>query len=136
MQTRIYRRLALATALLALALTPGWANAQRDPEKINRAPDKRLWAASLATTVKPGEMVRWGSPPIGTVQRLSLVVNGVPMVYALKGKTNACVGYAYGEGVAVRLTDCAKGRRVPYVRVRAVNAGIRPARVSLKFATR
>jgi hypothetical protein len=106
-----------------------------DPAKVIQAPKKR-WAASLVTTVKAGETVRWRSPQIGAVTRVALLANGSGMVYALKPRTNACVGYAYGEGVAVRVTDCVKGRRVPYVRVRAVNAGIKATRVTLRFGTR
>lgn len=136
MRPRMYRRLALAGALLALAASPVVAGAQSDPEKINRRPDQRLWAASLVTLAKPGELIRWQSPRIGTVERVSLVVNGTEMAYQLKPNTNGCVGYAYGAGVAVRLTDCEIGKRVRYVRVRAVNAGVKPARLKLRFATR
>jgi hypothetical protein len=95
--------------------------------------ERPVWAASLVTRLKPGETVTWRSHRIGTITAVSLVANGADMAYQLKPRTNACVGYAYGEGVAVRLTDCVQGRRVPYVRVRAVNAGVQPARLRLRF---
>ena len=63
------------------------------------------------------------------------MANGWEMAYEPKPKTNNCVAFAYGQGVAVRLTDCVKGRRVGYVRIRAVNLGAKPARLTLRFAT-
>ena len=63
------------------------------------------------------------------------MTNGWEMAYEPKPKTNNCVAYAYGQGVAVRLTDSVRGRRVRYVRVWAVNLGAKAARLTLRFAT-
>ena len=128
------KRLLIGIAVGALVSASGASAQGDDPAKVVQTP-KKVWAASLVTTVKAGETVRWRSPQIGAVTRVALLANGSGMVYALKPRTNACVGYAYGEGVAVRVTDCVKGKRVPYVRVRAVNAGIKPTRVTLRFGT-
>ena len=118
----------------ALVSASGVTTQRHDPEKVIQAP-KKLWAASLVTTVKAGETVHWRSPRIGAVTRIALIANATEMAYAVKPRTNACVAYAYGEGVAIRVTDCLKGKRVPYVRVRAVNAGIKPARVRRAFGS-
>jgi hypothetical protein len=87
------------------------ASAQREVEKVVRVPARKQRAASLVTIVKPGDLVRWQSPRIGFVQRLSLVVNGREMAYKVKPNTNACVAYSYGAGVAIRPTDCEIGRQ-------------------------
>lgn len=121
--------------LIALAAPVAFA-AQPNPEKLAYIEHPKVWAASLATTVTPGHTVQWRSRRIGPITKLSLIANGTELYYEIKPKTNNCVGYAYGEGVAVRLTDCAKGKRTRYVRVRAVNAGIKPAQLRLRFANR
>jgi hypothetical protein len=133
-----YRPL-LIGVLTGLAVAAGGAPAQGDapPDDIAKKIVTRqdVWAASLITRVKPGETVAWRSRRIGTVKRISAVTNGWEMAYEPKPKTNNCFAYAYGQGVAVRLTDCVRGRRVRYVRVRAVNLGAKAARLTLRFAT-
>ncbi len=92
-----------------------------------------LRTATVRRTVRPGALVRWRSPLIGRVRRLSLWIAGRGAAYAVAPRTNACVAYAYGAGVAIRLTDCSAGRRVPYVRVRAVSAALKPVRFTLRL---
>jgi hypothetical protein len=121
----------LLGVVAGLAVGATGAPAQReDPEKVV---NRKSRAAALVTTVQPGATITWKSRRIGAVRSLSLVANGAAMDYALAPKTNACVGYAYGDGVAVRVTDCEAGRRVPYVQIRAANAGIKPAHLRLRF---
>jgi hypothetical protein len=62
--------------------------------------------AAKRMVVQPGELVRWRSPRVGE---------------------------AYASGVAMRLTDCRKGRRVRYARFRVVNSNIRPVVVVVKL---
>jgi hypothetical protein len=94
---------------------------------------ERPRAATLSTVVQPGETVRWRSPTIGAVNRLRLYIGGRPAAYGVEPRTNNCVAYGYEAGVAVRLTDCVKGRRVRYVRVRAVSAALKPVAVRLRL---
>ncbi len=82
---------------------------------------------------QPGEVVRWQSPRIGSVQRLTVRVNGEPAIYRVVPRTNNCVAYIYGEGLVARMTDCVVGRRVPYVRVRVVSASVRTSTLWLRF---
>jgi hypothetical protein len=131
-------RLQLIGVLTGLAVAVGGATAdghapRHDPAKtiVTR---QDAWDASLITRVKPGGSVTWRSSRIGPVTKISAVTNGWEMAYEPKPRTNNCVAYAYGQGVAVRLTDCVRGRRVRYVRVRAVNLGAKAARLALRFA--
>jgi len=133
-----YRPL-LIGVLTGLSVAAGGATAEghappHDPVKTV-VTSQDAWDASLITRVKPGGSVTWRSRRIGTVTKISAVANGWEMAYEPKPKTNNCVAYAYGQGVAVRLTDCVRGRRVRYVRVSAVNVGAKPARLTLRFAT-
>ena len=82
---------------------------------------------------KPGEVVRWRSPRIGLVNSLFVRIDGGPASYNVAPGTRSCVAYIYGAGVAVRLTDCRKGRRVAFVRLRAVSAALRPVVVVLQL---
>lgn len=98
-------------------------------------PTKQLPAQSVTVrlVVKPGEVVRWRSPRIGRVDRLALTIADRGAAYATEPNTRACVAYGYEAGVAVRLTDCVRGRRVPYVRLRAVSAALKPVAVRLRL---
>jgi hypothetical protein len=132
-------RLRLIAVLAVLAVAAGGATAEghaprQDPAKtiVTRQDG---WDASLITRVKPGGSVTWRSGRMGPITRISAVANGREMAYEPKPRTNNCVAYAYGQGVAVRLTDCVRGKRVRYVRVRAVNLGAKAARLALRFAT-
>lgn len=124
----------ILAAALALAAT--------SPAAAHPPLAKQAWLASrqpavpltARLTVQPGQTIRWQSPRLpGAVTRVSLVADGLPMAYELKPATNSCIGYAYGAGVALRLTDCVKGKRVRVLRVRAVNAGLAPAQLLLRF---
>jgi hypothetical protein len=132
----VARYLALLIAVLVAAGgAPAQAHAAPDDAAKKIVTRRDGWAASLITRVTPGETLAWRSRRIGPVTKLSAVANGWEMAYEPKPKTNNCVAFAYGQGVAVRLTDCVKGRRVGYVRIRAVNLGAKPARLTLRFGT-
>jgi hypothetical protein len=88
---------------------------------------------TVRVTVNPGETVRWRSPTIGIVARLSMWAGGKAMHYDPVPGTNRCAAYAYGAGIAVRLTDCTQGKRVDYVRLKATNIGLKPAAFSLRL---
>lgn len=120
------RRIVLTVALFLLVAAPAPADI---PDKFG----PRNVVTSKRLIVPPGELVRWRSPEIGTVTALSLAAGGWEMLYGVVPKTNACVGEAYAAGVAMRLTDCRNGRRVPYVRVRMVNSNIRPVTVVIRL---
>jgi hypothetical protein len=132
-------RLPLIAVLVGLAVAAGGATGEGHAPRHDLAKtivtSQDAWDASLITRVKPGETVAWRSRRIGTVTKISAVTNGWEMAYEPKPKTNNCVAFAYGQGIAVRLTDCVNGRRVRYVRVSAVNVGAKPARLTLRFAT-
>jgi hypothetical protein len=118
-----------ASALAALAATAGVATADiPDPAKQPTAQ-----SAAVRLMVQPGETARWQSPRIGAVKRLYVRANGRSVSYNVVPRTNNCVAYIYGEGLAVRVTDCKLGRRVPYVRVRAVSASLRPSALLLRL---
>ena len=125
MQARIYT----AAALAALALTAGVAAADSTiPGK--QAPAQ---AATVRLDVKPGQAARWQSPRIGEVRSMYVRIDRKPVSYNVVPGTGRCVAYLYGSGVVARVTDCVKGRRVPYVRVRAVSAALKPAMVVLRL---
>lgn len=81
--------------------------------------------------VAPGELIRWTSPPIGHVASLTLYADGRPMDYGLVPRSRACVAHAYGAGIAIRLTDCRRGKRTSRVRVRLASAAVRMVRVRI-----
>lgn len=117
-----------AAAAVALAFTVGAANADEPASPVK--------VATLNRVVAPGETVRWRSRPIGAVQTLSLTVAGRDAFYAVEPRTRSCVAYGYEAGVALRMTDCTRGRRVPYVRVRATSVAARPVRLVLRLVGR
>jgi len=117
--------LAVCLAAAVLLTTPS------TPQEVVEKPHTR--SAQVRLTVNPGELVRWRSPRIGRVERLSITIDGAEPYYTLTARTRACVANAYASGVAVRLTDCRRGRRVPYVRLRAVSAALKPVRVTLRL---
>lgn len=106
-----------------------------DGPTVVDAPDT---GATLA--VPAGEVVRWRSKRLGrgrdVVVTPRLLANGVDMDYRLAPKTGACVAYAYGAGVALRLSSCEEGRPVDYVRARAVSAALKPVKLRLRFWAR
>jgi hypothetical protein len=124
MQPRPYRSLLLAALLAPVIATAAAADV---PKQL---PDR---SAAVRLLVQPGETVRWRSPRVGEVRRMYVRINGGPATYKLVPGTRNCVAYIYGAGVVVRLTDCHAGRRVPYVRVRAVSAALKPVAVRLRL---
>jgi hypothetical protein len=128
MQARLYPA-AAALAATACVAAPALGDV---PAKV--APPAK--SASVRLNVQPGQTARWKSPNLGTVETLRLYIGGRPAAYAVESRTNSCVAYGYEAGVAVRLTDCVRGRRVPYVRVRAVSAALRPVKVALHLTGR
>ena len=125
MHARIYTA-ALSAIVATLAAAP--AVADNTPAK-----QPMVNAASVRLAIQPGETVRWQSPRIGEVRSLYVRINGNAASYNVVAGTNRCVAYIYGSGVVARVTDCVKGRRVPYVRVRAVSAALKPAMVVLRL---
>jgi hypothetical protein len=124
----------LAICLVAaLAIVAPATAATIDPDDAEKVIDHApLRTAHLQVKINPGEVVRWRSPRIGQVERLSIAIGGREAFYQPEPRTRNCVAYAYEAGVAIRLTDCRNGRRVPYVRVRAVSAALKPAAISLR----
>lgn len=118
----------LAVTLAALAVGAGSAYSADTSTKQLPAGH-----AVAKLTVKPGQIVRWQSPRIGPVNRLSLAIAGREAFYQPEPKTRNCVAYGYEAGVAIRITDCRKGVRVPYVRVRAVSAALKPVAFILRL---
>ena len=121
-------RLTVATTLALMVAAVPAALAANVPEK--QVPTR---SAHVRLVVKPGETIRWRSSNIGPVNRLSLTIAGRDAAYAPEPKTRNCVAYGYEAGVAVRMTDCRRGRRVPYVRLRAVSAARLPTVVVLRL---
>ncbi len=121
------RYIALSALVFALAANA----AASDTPNIGKQPPAQ--AARTAFIVQPGEIARWRSPVIGEIRTMRVRVNGQRVSYNLAPKTGRCVAYIYGAGVVIRVTDCAKGRRVPYLRARATSAALTPARVTLRL---
>lgn len=118
---------------LAAAATFLFAAAATASEPPGKGLSDRSRPAAARLVVEPGEVVRWRSPRIGRVETLRVRADGNAASYSLAPRTRNCVAYIYGQGVALRLTDCSKGRRVPYVRVRAVSAALKPVVVALRL---